>query len=315
MRRINLRDSAWLWPLLGSLVLWIAACLISHGVSFKLLFLNATLASFLALLGLGQMTVITSGDGSIDLSMPYVLTLSAYVSAAVMNGSNANLLAGIVLALVVSLAVGLLNGLMIALLKIPAIITTLAAGYIVYTVLLQISASKAGAYATSPGLQGFVHAQVDGLSAVVVIALAAGVVLAWILRASVYGRSLVAMGQSRSAAKLAGIPIRRMVLLNFLISALLGSISGLLLGAFDGGAFVNMGNAYLLTSIGAVVIGGTLISGGKSSVVGTLGGALLLTLIVTVLELSKIAIGFQDVIEGLLLVVFVLLSQGMRTQY
>ena len=149
----------------------------------------------------------------------------------------------------------------------------------------------------------------------VVIALAAGVVLAWILRASVYGRSLVAMGQSRSAAKLAGIPIRRMVLLNFLISALLGSISGLLLGAFDGGAFVNMGNAYLLTSIGAVVIGGTLISGGKSSVVGTLGGALLLTLIVTVLELSKIAIGFQDVIEGLLLVVFVLLSQGMRTQY
>lgn len=315
MRRISLKDSTWIWPLLGSLVLWIVASFISHEVSFKLLFLNATLASFLALLGLGQMTVITSGDGSIDLSMPYVLTLSAYVSAAVMNGSNAHLLTGIVLALVVSLAVGLLNGLMISLLRVPAIITTLATGYIVYTALLQISASKVGAYAASPGLQSFVHTQVDGLSAVVLIALAAGVIMALLIRSSVYGRRLLAMGQNRPAAKLAGIPVNRMVILNFLTSALLGGISGLLLGAFDGGAFVNMGNAYLLTSIGAVVIGGTLISGGKSSVTGTLGGALLLTLIVTVLELSKIAIGFQDVIEGLLLVAFVLLSQGMRAQY
>lgn len=315
MKKINFKEYAWVWPLLGSLVLWIVASLISHGVSFKLLFLNATLASFLALLGLGQMTVIASGDGSIDLSMPYVLTLSAYVSAAVMNGGNAHLIEGIALALAVSLAVGVLNGVMIAFLRIPAIITTLATGYIVYTVLLQISASKVGAYAASPGLQGFVHTQVDGLSAVVVLAVAAGVVLLWLVRSSVFGRRLLAMGQSRPAAKLAGIPVSRMMLMNFLVSALMGALSGLLLGAFDGGAFVNMGNAYLLTSIGAVVIGGTLISGGKASVVGTLGGALLLTLIVTVLELSKIAIGFQDVIEGLLLVVFVILSQGMRAQY
>ncbi len=315
MRNLNLKNSAWIWSLVGSLVLWLVASVISHGVSFKLLFLNATLASFLALLGLGQMVVITSGDGSIDLSMPYVLTLSAYVSAAVMNGRNAHLVEGIVLAVVVSLAVGLLNGVMISLLRIPAIITTLATGYIVYTALLQISSSRYGAYATSPGIQGFVHTQVDGLSIVVVLVIAAGGVVTWVIRSSVYGRRLLAMGQSRPAAKLVGIPINRMVLLNFLISALFGAISGLLLGAFDGGAFINMGNAYLLTSIGAVVVGGTLISGGKSSVIGTLGGALLLTLIVTVLELSNIAIGFRDVIEGLLLVGFILLSQGMRAQY
>jgi ribose transport system permease protein len=83
---------------------------------------------------------------------------------------------------------------------------------------------------------------------------------------------------------------------------------GILLAGFDGGAFTTMGDAYLLGSVAAVVVGGVPVSGGVVSTASVMFGALVMTLLITVLEISKLAIGAQDLIEGVTIVAMVLLT-------
>jgi ribose transport system permease protein len=133
---VNLRVKNWIgkntWACaaLGALLLWMLISIIAGSISFKTLLLNATLASFLILLSLGQMIVITSGDGAIDLSLPYVVTLAAFLSSKFMAGGGINILTGLIVTLVVCSFIGLVNGLINVYLKVPAMITTLATGYI-----------------------------------------------------------------------------------------------------------------------------------------------------------------------------------------
>jgi ribose transport system permease protein len=126
--------------------------------------------------------------------------------------------------------------------------------------------------------------------------------MALLLARTIYGRFLSAMGQSRTASKLAGIPVGRMVVINFVVCGVLAGCVGVLLAAYDNGAFANMGDVYLLGSVGAVVVGGTPVSGGRTSVSGTLAGALVMTLLVSMLELTKASPGAQDLAQGLVVI-------------
>ena len=129
----------WIWAAAGVFIIWMLICVISGSVSLQTLLLNATLASILALVAFGQMIVITSGDGGIDLSLPYIITFGGYVSARFMTGGNDTILSGFIITVLVCAFVGLLNGLITIYLKVPAIITTLATGYILYTFILMIA--------------------------------------------------------------------------------------------------------------------------------------------------------------------------------
>lgn len=295
-----LSKNAWIWPLIASLLLWIAAGIIKGHVSSSLLIANAAIAAFLALVAFGQMVVMTSGDGSIDLSLPYVLTLSAYVSAAIMNDHNGQLVTGLLAALGVSLLVGIVNGVLVSLVRIPPIITTLAVGYMVETFLVQSSTSLQGQ--ASPLLAHETHAHLGGVPLLIPFTLVVALVIGFVLRRSCYGSWLTGMGQSRRAAYFAGIRLNRMMIANFAFSAVMGGLAGLLLGAYSGGAFITMGTPYLLTSIGAVVIGGTLVSGGLASIPGTLAGAFLLTWVVTFVQIVNVPSGVEDIIEGLVVI-------------
>jgi ribose transport system permease protein len=147
-----------------------------------------------------------------------------------------------------------------------------------------------------------------------VVTVVIGAVVAALLGATVYGRYLHAMGQSRMAAELSGIRVRRMIVYNFMLAGLLGATVGVLLAAYDGGAFQNIGDVYLLGSVAAVVVGGVPISGGKSSVPATLLGALVMTLLITLLEVSKLSVGLQDVLEGIAVIVIVVAAQLGRAR-
>jgi ribose transport system permease protein len=276
----------------------------------QLLLVNCTLASFLVLVALGQMVVITSGDGSFDLSLPYTVTLSAFVSGMVMSGSGRGLVPGIAAGLAASCVVGIANAMLIALLRVPPVIATLATGYIAYSVILQMSGITQAT--PSQGLKTFALSQWDGASPVAGVVIIVCVLLLAVLVKTRFGFYLEAMGQGRRAAKLAGVRITRMVFANFVVSALMGGLAGLLLVGFDGGASFTMGNPYLLGPIGAVVIGGTLIGGGRWSVAGTMAGGLFLTLLVTVMELSKLPIGYEDVSEGLVVIGFIVVASVVR---
>lgn len=132
--------------------------------------------------------------------------------------------------------------------------------------------------------------------------------MGFVLQRSPYGRRLLALGQNERTARLAGIKTRNVKMISYVIGAVLASFGGVMLGIYSGGAFLSIGDPYLLQSIGAVVIGGTLIAGGRSTIIGTLGGALFLTLVNTMTELTKLSIGLQDIVEGALLILVLLVA-------
>jgi ribose transport system permease protein len=271
------------------------------------LLLNATLASFIFLLGLGEMLVMTSGEGAIDLSMPYVVTLSAYFAAAYMRAGNDRIIPGILMILVGCAVVGLINALINFYLKVHAMITTLATGYILFTAILLYGPHSQGA--PNEKLAAFAQFQVQGFSLLTVVCIGIALVVAVVLYRTTYGRSLHAIGQGRRTAELAGIRVARTIFVTFVLSALLAGVTGILLGAYVGGAYLDMGNYYLMPSIATTLVGGTLVSGGKSSVAGTMGGALMLTLVQTFLTLTKLSAGLQYLIEGAILMLVLIAAK------
>ncbi len=304
----------WIWSIVGSLVLWISIGIMSSRLTIGTLITNVTLATFLIIIGLGQMVAITGGSGGIDLSIPYVVTFSAFLSIGITHGASGitPFLYGLLSTLTVGLLVGLINGLIIVLLNIPPIITTMATGFIIDSVGI-VYAHGFSSSLPSPLLTSILSVKIAGLPFLIPFALLVSLLIGLVVRHTTYGRSLEAVGQSPHAAAYSGISTSRVRITSFVLSGILAALGGTLLAAYNGGAFLSMGDPYLLTSIGAVVIGGSLISGGRSTVVGTIGGAIFLTLIVTAMELTKMSIGLQDVLRGLVIIFVLIISRAFVT--
>ena len=303
------RRNRWVWSLTGVLILWAVMSSVTDRFSLSSLSGVAVSASFLTIVALGQMFVITSGSGNIDLSVASVLTLSAYTGVVFINGENGRLLLGVAAAAAIGLIVGAANAALVMLFRLPAMIGTLATGYILATATL--FANRAiKTFAVSPILRFIGADRVGGVPVMMLIALAAVTVCVYVLNRTVFGRTLMAVGQNQRAAHLAGIRSRRIVAASFVISSLLAAFDGLLLSAYVGGAFLEMGIPYLLHSIAAVVLGGSLVMGGSSTAVGTLFGGVLLVLIVATMQIAGLPPGAQDIVEGFVVISVLALATG-----
>jgi ribose transport system permease protein len=264
-------------------------------------------ASFLSVVGLGQMFVVTTGRGNIDLSIASVITLSAYVALLTVRGQDANLAWGVLVALGLGLVVGLLNAALVVHLRVPAIIATLATGYVLATATLLSNRSIHG-FAVSPTLKVVAAGRIFGAPIMLLACIALIILVEFVLQRTVYGRTLSAVGQNRVAARLAGIRVDRVVGTAFVISAVLASLMGLVLGAYVGGAFLEMGQPYLLQSIAAVVVGGTLIFGGSASAIGVFFASVLLILMVTLMQIMQLPPGSQDMVQGVVVILVLALA-------
>lgn len=301
----------WVWSLMGVLVLWLALSLLTARFSPQSLSGVAASAAFLLFPALGQMLVVTTGRGNIDLSVPGVITLSAFLSVNVIDGSDLMLPAGLAVAAAVGLLVGAANAALVLLLRIPAMIATLATGYVLATGTLLANRSFS-TYRISPALAWVATGRVAGVPVIVLLALAATLLCAFVLRRTVYGRLLAAVGQNHRAAVLAGIPAGRVTAIAFLAGGVASAVAGVLLAARSGGAFLDMGSPFLLQSVGAVVLGGTLIFGGQASAAGTLFGSVLLVLIVTTMQVAGLPAGTQDIIQGAVIIAVLALAGDAR---
>jgi ribose transport system permease protein len=304
------QKNRWVWSAIGVLVLWLVLSIVTNRFSLSSLSGIILSASFLTVVGIGQMFVVTTGRGNIDLSVASVITLSAFVALLTIKGQDANLAIGVGAAILLGLAVGGLNSLLVVGLNIPAIIATLATGYVLATATLLSNRAISG-FAVSPLLKTLATGRVSGVPIMAVIAIVGVAATAFVLRYTVFGQLLSAVGQNRTAARLATIRNNRVIASAFIISAVLASLNGLLLGAYIGGAFLEMGQPYLLQSIAAVVLGGTLIFGGSASAVGTLFASILLILIVTTMQIIGLPPGAQDIVQGIV-VIFVLALAGRQ---
>jgi ribose transport system permease protein len=299
----------WIWSLIGVLLLWVVLSAVTSKLTLSSLSGVAISGSFLALVALGQMAVVTSGDGNIDLSIAGVLTLSAYSALIVIGGQDSWLFLGLLTTIALGLAVGAANAALVIVARIPAIIATLATGYVLATASLLANRAIPG-FTIAPMLRVVATARVAGVPIMAVVAIIGAILVAFVLNRTAYGRALSAVGQNKTAARLAGVRVNRVTTAAFLASSTLAAFTGLLLGAYVGGAFLEMGQPFLLQSLGAVVLGGTLIFGGSGTAAGTVFGAVLLVLIVTTMQIAKLPPGAQDVVEGVVIIAVLALAGG-----
>ncbi|MFA9378951.1 MAG: ABC transporter permease [Lachnotalea sp.] len=291
------QKNAFVWPVIGTAILLLAITVVTGRFNVNVLLSCAKLCVFTMLLGLGQMLVVTSGDGAIDLSQCYIMTLTAYVFCQFMGS---NVILGLVLAIVVGGICGLLSSCINTFLKIPAMITTLATGYLFYTVILVVSSKWSSSPASS--FVAFVNFNIFKINMMTILCILVAVILWIVLYRTKYGTQLHAVGQKREAARLSGISIKKIVITAFVINGALCGLAGALGAAYCGGANQDLGTTYFLPSVAAAFVGGTNAAGGKSSVVGVSIGALMMTLMSSFLNAAKLDIGVQRLIQGAFLV-------------
>ncbi|WP_366657745.1 ABC transporter permease [Fodinicurvata sp. EGI_FJ10296] len=276
-----------------------------------LLYAAFTFAAFSAIVGLGQMFVITLGPGNVDLSIPTTMTLSATLSLKFMAGAGELIVPGLAVALGVGLAAGVTNYLLMRLLRIPPIIATLSASFIYQSVAIW---SNRGLRIKPPDLLAdFTTGSLLGIPNVALVGIGLAV-LAWVaLEKSIFGRWLSAAGQNPRAARLSGVPVEAVRAATYITSAVLAGFVGYLLASFSGGAALNMGTEYLLISIAVVVIGGCSIAGGNSNVPGIWGGALFMFLIVSMLNSYGLGAGARMLMTGTIIIAIVAAASGRRS--
>jgi ribose transport system permease protein len=303
--RRGIARNTWIWSILGSLALWVVISVMTRRFSLQMLMVSATLASFLVLLSLGQMVVITSGDGAIDLSSQYTVALAAYISS--MLSADFGIVIGLLVSLAVCLCVGIVIGSINLYFRVPPMITTLAVGFVIYSVVLIVSRMTTGM--PSAGVAYFAQKlRILGLSPMIFVAALFSAAMGILMYRTKFGKRLHAVGQNRVAAELAGVNVKRIVISAFVVSSVLAGIAGTLMGGYFGGASQDMGVSYLMTSVAATVIGGTSAAGGKSSVAGAVAGSLLLAFLIAFLNLTMLPASFQKIIQGGLLMIILIAS-------
>jgi ribose transport system permease protein len=267
------------------------------------------LASFLAVLALGQGTVILTGG--LDLSVPWTIGLSGILLAGLVKGSDAALLYALPVALLVGLAVGFVNGAGIVLLGVSPIVMTLAVNGILQGIALVYSNGTPDGF-SSPLLRLFMTDHETPVTPVVIFVALFVVVAVLLLGRTAFGRRVYSVGNGERVAALSGVPVSQTLIGVYMLSGLCSSIVGILLTGFSGQASLGMGDEYLLPSIAVVVIGGALITGGRGSYLGMLGGALLLTALQTLLAGTTLPYATRTILFGLVVLAAVMALRERR---
>jgi ribose transport system permease protein len=253
-------------------------------------------AAPLGILAAAQTILLLSGG--IDLSLSMIAASSAYVAA---NQSPQGAAIAIVLGLVVGLIAGTANGVGVAVFRVNPLIMTLAMSGI----LLGLFTSWTQTFlAGSTRIHEFIRMAGGGsfpgtgvpYSLVVWAAVAA--VLIWLLRRSGWGRLIYAIGDNEVAVRLAGVRVWQVRISAYALAGVLGAIGGILLGGRNGSVDLQLANAFLLPSIAAAVIGGTSIFGGVGGYAGTILGALILSVLNSMLTFLNVGQATQQVVYG-----------------
>jgi ribose transport system permease protein len=268
------------------------------------------LSSFLAVLALGQGTVILTGG--LDLSVPWTIGFTGILLAGMVKGSDAALIYALPVALLVGLFIGFVNGAGIVLLGVSPIVMTLAVNGILQGASLIYSNGTPAGF-SSPLLRRFMTDHELFVTPVVLFVAVFVVLAVLLLGHTPFGRRVYAVGNGERVAALSGVPVGRTLIRVYMLSGLCSAIVGALLTGFSGQASLGMGDEYLLPSIAVVVIGGALITGGRGHYLGMLGGALLLTALQTLLAGTMLPFATRTIVFGLVVLVAVMALRERRT--
>jgi ribose transport system permease protein len=227
----------------------------------------------LGIVSLGQTFVILCG--SIDLSVANLISVGAVAASFIMQGDPARIIPAVAVVLLIAVAVGLINGAIIAKLNVNPLIATLGVGLVLQGLLSASFTDFAGS--VPPSFQALAYGSLGPAPYSVLALFAFALIGWWVLRTTRFGAHLYAVGGNAEGARLAGVRTDRIVILAHVICSVLAGMTGLYLASRlrSGAPWVGRDGVYDLESVAVVVIGGTLLSGGRGGVWGTLAGVLL----------------------------------------
>lgn len=263
-----------------------------------------TLSVFVIVIGFGQGLVILLGG--LDLSVASVMTVGGILTFRWIGADAAALAWGAPLVLAIGGLIGAANGVGVTLLRVPPFIMTLASGIIVYSACLGITQGTPRGQA-SPALSALFTHEIAGVPLILYVVFGLVVLAALLQSSTPFGRRLYAVGANPAAAHIAGLPVDALTVSAYAISGACASLAGVLMVGYASGATLTMGQDYLLPSIAAVVIGGSSILGGSGVFLGTVGGAILLTTLSTIISALGVAQGWRTVIYGAVILAALLL--------
>lgn len=290
--------------LILAVVLFVASGLLPNGFGSDLAVAKAQavnivrLAVFLGVIAAGQTLVIISGFEGIDLSAGSVVTLTAILTYVIVSGENDKVLFALLVSLAVGAFIGFVNGLGVTFLKISPFVMTLGMSGVVTGAIIVINHGNVSGKVAPIMTKLIARPLVLGIPGAIIIWLIFGILMWLLLERTTYGKNLFAIGVNRVTAKLSGVNVTWTNLATYALAGALAGFGGFLVVGNTGVVFIALGQPFLFPSIAAVAVGGTLLSGGKGSYWGTMAGAIVLTLITSLLTTMQMPDSVRRMVLG-----------------
>jgi ribose transport system permease protein len=280
-------------------------------LSINYLLQQLEVASFLGIIAAGLMLVILLGH--IDLSIPWTITMGGMMSTAVANMYATGGALTMPVGLGCGLLVGLINGLGVAWLRVPSMIFTLGMNAVLQGLVVLYTGGAAPASHATRLMSIMAVERTFGVPNSLFVWVAVSMLTVFLLRATQFGRYIYAVGNRERAAYLSGVPTRVVIVACFALSGLTAALAGIMLTGYSTKAYQGMGDAYLLPSIAAIVLGGTNVLGGTGQYTGTVVGVILIVLLQSILSVLQMPEAGRQVIYGGVLVTMLLIyGRGAR---
>lgn len=288
----------------GSVVVFAILCIVAAifvprfaSVNNFLLIIKQSAIPVIACIGM-TMVLMTGG---IDLSLGYTIGLSSTIVGMLVKTHEMAYLPAILITLGVGVVIGLINGFCVQAIKVPAFITTLGTGYIIYGI-AEIVSHGESVNRLPKGFLAIGKTEVFGVNTTVVITAVICLVFFYILHMSTFGRNLSAFGLSEPASRLSGVATAKINVLVYVNCAVLASLVGILLSIDVNCAQPTMGGGnYTFEVITGAVLGGASLFGGVGSVVGALFGVMTIKVIGNCINLMNAAYYLYDAIMGIII--------------
>jgi ribose transport system permease protein len=258
----------------------------------------------IGILALGTTFVIITGG--IDLSIGTGMTLAAVMTGIFLVNMQLPLIVGVIGGLLTGALMGFINGVNIAILKLPPFIATLAMMLIAQGLALVISGVRPIYFS---GVQGFKNISlgtlIPGLPNAVLILFLLAIVAYLLLSKTLFGRYTFAIGSNEEATRLSGVNTRKWLIVVYTVAGLFTGFAGVVIAARLDSAQPQIGVGYELQAIAAVIIGGTSLLGGRGSIMGTVIGALIMSVLINGLRIMSIQTEWQNVVVGIVILIAV----------
>ena len=225
--------------------------------------------------------------GGIDLSVPWTLNCAAVLLTALARGQDGPLIWIIPLILAGGVLIGVINGVGIAIFRVPPIVMTLSMNIVLQGVLF-IATSGFPPPPTPESVVWLATGRLGPVPVILVIWAILTIAILFVERRTSFGRYLYAVGTNRMVATFSGVPVARTTIATYAISGAAAALAGILLDGYARQSYLGMGDPFLFTSIAAVAIGGASILGGTGSYLGTIAGALILTVLAGLLPILQL---------------------------